>query len=331
MKMKSLVLLVMAIGCGFVAMLGVQQVLSGDKKPRVETSKVLIAVTNIMPGQPLDDTNVAFKDWPKAEIPEGAVTTHEQYQDRSLRVAAVPNEIVMSAKLNEKGVFGGSSEIPTGMRVATVPVNITKTHSGLIMPGDRVDVVVTYNMTTPGRGRDPEGEDHPAIHRGLRDRQHPAKRGSQRRIQGDERQEYFADRHAGPVQLVDARREQGQAVAGAAAPRRRRRGPSGRRGRNDVRRRADHSGTRRRKGRRGRRRRSKDKGKGHGKKVASKEKEKEVEVTEKPTWTLRIFEGDKLREEQVEVPQEAGEAAKNPEKPAKSWPAFLKNFFHRAT
>ena len=53
MKMKSLVLLAMAIGCGLVAMLGVRQVLSGDKGPAVETAKVLVAVTNIMPGQPL--------------------------------------------------------------------------------------------------------------------------------------------------------------------------------------------------------------------------------------------------------------------------------------
>ena len=75
MKMKSLVLLAMAIGCGFVAMLGVRQVLSGDKKP-VETAKVLEAVTNIMPGVPLDDTNVVLKEWPKDKIPQGAVTSH---------------------------------------------------------------------------------------------------------------------------------------------------------------------------------------------------------------------------------------------------------------
>ena len=146
MKMKSLVLLAMAIGCGLVAMLGVRQVLSGDRGPAVETAKVLVAVTNIMPGQPLDDTNVTFKDWPKDKIPQGAVTSHEQYMERSLRVSAVPNEVIMAARLNEKGVFGGSSEIPAGMRVATVPVTATQTHSGLILPGDRVDVVVTYTM-----------------------------------------------------------------------------------------------------------------------------------------------------------------------------------------
>src|ERR1700733_1505866 len=44
MKMKSLVLLAMAIGCGLVAMLGVRQVLSGDKGPAVDTVKVLLAV-----------------------------------------------------------------------------------------------------------------------------------------------------------------------------------------------------------------------------------------------------------------------------------------------
>src|SRR5579871_495857 len=109
MKMKSLVLLAMAIGCGLVAMLGVRQVLSGDKGPAVETAKVLVSVTSIMPGQPLDDTNVAFKDWPKDKIPQGAVTAPEQYVERSLRVAAVPNEVIMAAKLNEKGVFGGSA------------------------------------------------------------------------------------------------------------------------------------------------------------------------------------------------------------------------------
>jgi pilus assembly protein CpaB len=151
MKMKSLILLAMAVGCGLVAMLGVQQVLSGDKAPVAETDKVLVAVTNILPGQPLDDTNVIFKEWPKNQIPPGAVTTKEQFVERSLRVSAVPNEVIMKAKLNEKGIFGGSSEIPEGMRVATVPVNVTKTHSGLILPGDRVDVVVTYVLNTPGK------------------------------------------------------------------------------------------------------------------------------------------------------------------------------------
>jgi pilus assembly protein CpaB len=46
------------------------------------------------------------------------------------------------------------------MRVATVPVTVTKTHSGLILPGDRVDVVVTYTVAhnMPGQMNSQFGE-----------------------------------------------------------------------------------------------------------------------------------------------------------------------------
>ena len=115
---------------------------------------MLVAITNIMPGQPLDDSNVAFKDVAtRTTFRKVPSPRTKQYQERSLRVSAIPNEPIMIAKLNEKGVFGGSSEIPKGMRVATVPVTVTETHSGLILPGDRVDVVVTYTVPTTCPGK----------------------------------------------------------------------------------------------------------------------------------------------------------------------------------
>jgi len=152
MKLKSLVLMAVAAGCGLVAMVGVQQVLSGDKKVEKAGGKVLVAVTDIPPGHPLNETNVAFRDWPVENIPKGAVTTQEEYEQRSLRVGAVSSEVIMLAKLGRKGEIGVSSAIPEGMRVATVQVNTTKTHSGSIMPGDRVDVVATYKIKVPGAG-----------------------------------------------------------------------------------------------------------------------------------------------------------------------------------
>ncbi len=106
MKMKSLVLLAMAIGCGLVAMLGVRQVLSGDKGAAVETVKVLVAVTGIMPGQPLDDTNVAFKDWPKDKVPQGAVTT-----PRTIR-----GTVVASRRRPERSHHGGQIERERSLR-----------------------------------------------------------------------------------------------------------------------------------------------------------------------------------------------------------------------
>jgi len=154
MKFKSVLLLAVAVSCGLVAMLGVQQVLKGDKGSGSEkqVAKVLVAVAEIAPGTPLDDTNVTFREMPEDAIPEGVVTGKEDYEERALKVRAVPGEYIMAAKLGEKGDFGASNDIPDGMRVITVPVDLTMSASGLIWPGDHVDVLVTYTERGPRLG-----------------------------------------------------------------------------------------------------------------------------------------------------------------------------------
>ena len=155
MKPKSLILLAVAIGCGLVAMMGVQQVLSRNRNAgKQDFVNVLVATVDIAPGIPLDETNTTFKSWPKGNLPEKAVTKREQCDDRSLRTAAVAHEVILESKLGKKGQHGGSMEIPDGLRVGTVSVNTTKTHSGLILPGDFVDVVVTYKTRVSGQMRD---------------------------------------------------------------------------------------------------------------------------------------------------------------------------------
>jgi pilus assembly protein CpaB len=76
----------------------------------------------------------------------GAITDAAQYEDRALKVRAYPGDVVLQAKLGEKGEYGASTTIPKGMRVATIPVNMTAVHSGMVRPGDRIDVLCTYTM-----------------------------------------------------------------------------------------------------------------------------------------------------------------------------------------
>ncbi len=152
MRLKSVLLLAVAVGCGLVAMLGVQQAMGNREEQPEEVVKVLVASADIMPGTKLDETNTSFRQWPKDAVPEGAVTKPEQIEERALLARAVPGEMIMLAKVGEKGVYGASAEIPEGMRVVTVQVNQTKTHSGLLRPGDRVDVMVTYKRRMEDRG-----------------------------------------------------------------------------------------------------------------------------------------------------------------------------------
>ena len=50
---------------------------------------------------------------------------------------AYPGDVILQAKLGEKGEYGASTSIHKGLRVVTVPVNMTTVHSGMIRPGDR--------------------------------------------------------------------------------------------------------------------------------------------------------------------------------------------------
>jgi len=148
MKTKSMVLLAMALGCGLVAMLGVQQILSGEQRVK-DTVPVLVAKQEIGAGMKLEAAQVAFEDWPRENVPPGAVTSAAQYEDRALKVRAYPGDVVLQAKLGEKGEYGASTTIHKGLRVVTVPVNMTSVHSGMIRPGDRVDVLCTYTIRRP--------------------------------------------------------------------------------------------------------------------------------------------------------------------------------------
>lgn len=150
MKLKTLVLLAMALGCGLIAMVGVQQVLAERQGNVAETVEVLVARTEIDPGAEITETNTIFEPRPKESVPEGAVVNKEQYLKRATTIRLFPGEIVIQKKLGEPGVIGIAAQIPQGMRVVAVPVNMTSALSGLISSGNKVDIVVTYSLQKNG-------------------------------------------------------------------------------------------------------------------------------------------------------------------------------------
>ena len=92
MKNQSLVLLVVAVGCGLVAMLGVKKVISQKPAEAVETVQVLSAISAISPGAPLDEMNTKFVDMAVTSVPEGAITDIKDIQERFLKVPVMPGD-----------------------------------------------------------------------------------------------------------------------------------------------------------------------------------------------------------------------------------------------
>lgn len=155
MRGKSILALGMAVGSGLVAMVGVQQALQKDRGVQ-DTGKVtvFVAASEINPGQTIDLNMLEKKRYPLELVPKNAVTDPKQLDKRALMVKAMPGDVIRLDKLGEPGQTGASISIPPGFRVLTVPTNTTQAHSGMIQPGDRVDVMVTYKVPAGQGGRE---------------------------------------------------------------------------------------------------------------------------------------------------------------------------------
>ncbi len=146
MKNQSLLLLAVAGGCGLVAMFGVKQVMdSRPQQAQEEKIKVLCASSDIQVGIPLDELNTQFVEVNVAAVPEGAILDIKDIEERALRVPATLGDWITKGKLTERGEFGYVGQIPPGMRVKTIPVDATQIHSGMLRPGNRIDITLSYS------------------------------------------------------------------------------------------------------------------------------------------------------------------------------------------
>ncbi len=148
MKMKTIIVLAFAVGCGLIAMMGVQQMISRQSNTQDVPVKVLVATADIPPGVLLSESNCAFEEYPSSAVPPDAVRSKEDYFERGLKVPVDKGDIIRMVKLGTKGEIAASASIPMRMRIFTFKVDDTKTHSGLLQPGDRVDLQITFEYTT---------------------------------------------------------------------------------------------------------------------------------------------------------------------------------------
>jgi len=148
MKPKSMLLLVLALGCGLVASIGISQVLERrNGGPVVETKEIYVAASDIGMNERLSEELleklVKLEPWPVEKIPQGAITDQQKLVDKRARTKIFAGDVLLEQKFTDKN-SSVIEELPPGYRVSYVPVDAS---SGalLIRPGDRVDVQWSYN------------------------------------------------------------------------------------------------------------------------------------------------------------------------------------------
>ena len=105
---------------------------------------VVVTATDLTFGVKLDKTMLRVVKYPKDAVPLGAYSTVDSVVGQTTKVFMSQREPVTSLKLSSRG--GGLSMLvrPT-MRAASLEVNQVSGVSGFVLPGDRVDVLVTVD------------------------------------------------------------------------------------------------------------------------------------------------------------------------------------------
>lgn len=156
MRAKSLALLSLALGCGLVASIGITQVMAKRSAPVADTGateNIFVAARDIPLNEVLSVGLLKLEQWPKDKIPPGAVGKLEDIEGRRCRTRLYAGEAILKTKLFGKGqdLGGSSAQIPKGMRVVPVRVDAVSGASGMILPGDRVDLLV-HLLANPSAG-----------------------------------------------------------------------------------------------------------------------------------------------------------------------------------
>jgi pilus assembly protein CpaB len=141
MRVKSLILIFIALGCGLVASIGISQVMQRETAtPGIEMEPILVALTDIDIGTRLDAQNVRLEDWPKAKIPPGAIRRLEDVKDKFANVRFFKGEPLNVHKISDT-LKNIAVQVPPGYRAMPVKVD-EDTVMKAVSPGDRVDVMV---------------------------------------------------------------------------------------------------------------------------------------------------------------------------------------------
>jgi len=118
------------------------------------TTKILVAARTLMPGTLLTMSDLAWRDWPESALDPAYIRAmsakSEDFIGQIVRTEIVPGEPFTTQRLVAPGSRSALAIVMApGSRAASISLNPTSGVSGLIIPGDRVDVVLTYVLPRP--------------------------------------------------------------------------------------------------------------------------------------------------------------------------------------
>lgn len=107
---------------------------------------VVVATVELPAGALVGEGNMAIRQVPQDYVyPETILPSHfDQVRGQALVKPIGKGQPLLAGYLAEGGVAGLSDKIPAGRRAVTINVDEVSSINGLVMPGDRIDLLLTY-------------------------------------------------------------------------------------------------------------------------------------------------------------------------------------------
>ena len=151
---RNLIVLVIAAVVGIFAVIIANSYLSGVEKREVTAAEdgrliqIAVARVPLEYGATLSSENIRMVSWPTTSMPSGAFQSLKGlYGSAETRVVLRPieaGEPILPGKITGFGGRASLSElIETDMRAVAVRINDVAGVAGFVLPGDRVDILVT--------------------------------------------------------------------------------------------------------------------------------------------------------------------------------------------
>jgi pilus assembly protein CpaB len=141
--------LAVALGAAGAASLVVYRVVASIPVREVEVASMqaVVAAKPIPVGTMLTADHVKLVPWPSRNPVPGSFSAIDKVVNRGAIVEVAENEPLTESKLAPLGAGAGlSPTIPTGMRAISVRTNEVVGVAGFVIPGTRVDVLVTVRQ-----------------------------------------------------------------------------------------------------------------------------------------------------------------------------------------
>ena len=165
MRTSTVIMIVLAGVFGLLAVFVAQAWLSRqDEQMRLRsalnqpqptaTRMVVVAASALRFGNPLSSSNLRETPWPEGALPEGSFSSIQDMLAAGKRIVLAPiepNEPVLASKLTGPGQRATlSAVLHEGMKAVTVRVSDIEGVAGFVLPGDRVDILLTRRVDKGG-------------------------------------------------------------------------------------------------------------------------------------------------------------------------------------